>query len=236
MIPGSSAFGPSLRQDPPSTLIKPLLHCHAVCRQTFTTVPLWVFPCPPSTLSFQLFCLGGVCSMLDLLRFQFGVLVPSALLSCSMSAAISCAGLTPSLTSSRSFAMVEHFLHLVDENPGFVTKATCVEAFANAHPHADVHWNMGMLQSAFSTRCSGLLPPLSVDLTHSEFALGLTSGQGASSTCARCLAGVLSPASCVSFCTIGRCVSGALRPLFAGVDSSASSAYTNTTDDFHLPK
>ena len=89
-------------QNPPSTQHEFLLHCHAVCRQTFMTVSFRLFyPGPPSTLYF---CLGGVCSMSNLLHLCFGFLGPAALRSCCMSVASSCARLTPPLTSSRSFA------------------------------------------------------------------------------------------------------------------------------------
>ena len=139
-----------------------------------------------------LFHLGGVCSMSILLRFFIGVFVPPACISCSKSIAISCAGLTPSLTSSRSFSMVEHFLHLGVGKPGLVTNATCAECLAKAHPHAEVHRANGTLQSAFSTKCSGPPPPLSVDLTQRVLARLIIKGHGGSSTCAGRFRGVLS--------------------------------------------
>ena len=143
-------MGPRTDGPHPSTLIETALHCQAVCWQTFMTVFVCFHPGPPSTLS--PFCLGGVCSCSILLRFDLGVLVPSALFSCSISLANSCAGLTPSLTESRSFDMDEHFLHFGVEKPGLVTNTMWAVFRAKAQPHAEAHFDMGMLQSAFSTK------------------------------------------------------------------------------------
>ena len=51
------------------------------------------------------------------------------------------------------------------------------DLFANDQPHAVVQSFMGKLQSALDMKCKGLEPPLSVDFTQSDFALGLVTSK-----------------------------------------------------------
>ena len=81
-------------------------------------------PDPPSTL----FLKRAVCDRSGHPR-RFGVF------NRSMSPAMSCAGLSPLLTSSRSCFIDKHFLHFRMFRPGLVTKEIWADFFANAHPH-----------------------------------------------------------------------------------------------------
>ena len=150
----------------------------------------------------------------------------------TISSATLCAGILASLTQSRKVVVLliaRHFLHFVEAKEGVGAKLKRADFLAKNQPHAVLQVSIGLSQAALSTTWSAV-QPLSADLTQSSSALGdFTTVL----FCCKSVGGGCGASSAHTWEAFN--LRFTLR-WFAGTDSKASSAYANTTPDFHLPK